>query len=107
MSAINQMYNEAIKLKEAGQLADGAAKLKEILVMEPNHVFSHSALAVILQKLGKEHYVEAVAHAKKVVELDPKDPFSYTQLSVICQRCGMIAEAEDALARSRMIHASH
>ena len=38
-----------------------------------------------------------------VCELEPRDPFSYTALSVACMRAGRIAEAEDALARSRML----
>jgi Flp pilus assembly protein TadD len=37
------------------------------------------------------------------VELEPNDPFSYTALSVACMRGGRIAEAEDALARSRTL----
>ena len=40
---------------------------------------------------------------RRVVELEPKDPFSYTALSVACMRAGLIPEAEDALARSRML----
>ena len=35
--------------------------------------------------------------------MEPKDPFSYTALSVACMRGGRITEAEDALARSRVL----
>ena len=104
MTTADKQYDEAIKLKEAGQLEESAAKLAEILAAEPNHVLSHSALAVVLQRLGRLD--EAVQHARKVTELEPNDPFSYTQLSVICQRCGRIQEAEDAMARSRMLQMS-
>ena len=38
-------------------------------------------------------------------ELAPGDPFSFTALSVACMRGGRIAEAEEALARSRMLQA--
>jgi Flp pilus assembly protein TadD len=38
-----------------------------------------------------------------LLKLEPKDPFSYTALSVACMRAGLIPEAEDALARSRML----
>ncbi len=97
----DQMYDEATALKEQGDLEGAIGKLKEILNTAPNHVLTHSALAVNLQKMGNKE--EAVAHAKRVVEIEPEDPFSYTQLSVICQRCGLIPEAEDAMARSRQI----
>jgi len=95
----DQAYDVAIKLKDTGKFDEAAAKLNEILATEPNHVLTHSALAVVLQKLGKLE--EAVAHARKVTELEPNDSFSFTQLSVICQRCGKIQEAEDAMAHSR------
>lgn len=101
MSPADQTYDAAIKLKDAGKLDEAAAKLTEILAAEPNHVLTHSALAVLCQKLGRLE--DAVNHARKVTELEPNDPFSFTQLSVICQRCGKIMEAEDAMAKSRMM----
>ncbi len=101
----DQAYDAAIKLKDAGKLEEAAAALHEILATEPKHVLTHSALAVLCQKLGKLD--DAVAYARKVTELEPDDPFSFTQLSVICQRCGKIQEAEDAMARSRTMQGGH
>lgn len=101
MSAVDAMYDDAMKLRDSGDLAGAAAKLAEIEAIEPQHVLTHSALAVILQKL--QRFDEAIAHAVKVTELEPNDPFSFTQLSVISQRCGKIQEAEDAMARARMM----
>jgi len=105
MPTADQAYDAAIKLKDAGKLDEAAAALTEILTTSPDHVLTHSALAVVCQKLGQLE--EAVAHARKVTELEPNDPFSFTQLSVICQRCGKIPEAEDAMARSRMLSGGH
>jgi Flp pilus assembly protein TadD len=105
MNPADQAYDEAIKLKDAGKLEEAAAKLNEILAGDPKHVLTHSALAVVCQKLGKLD--DAVAHARRVTELEPNDPFSFTQLSVICQRCGKIQEAEDAMAQSRMMQGGH
>ncbi|MFO1041742.1 MAG: tetratricopeptide repeat protein [Planctomycetaceae bacterium] len=99
MSTHHEQYDEAIRLKEKGDFEAAATKLLAIIAEVPQHALSHSALAVVMQKLGRAD--EAIAHAKKVVELEPNDPFSYAQLSVICQRCGRIAEAEDALARNQ------
>jgi len=45
----------------------------------------------------------AVAALEQLVADDADFPFSYTALSVACMRAGMIPEAEDALARSRML----
>ena len=99
--APHEIYDEAIKLKDAGNLAGAVEKLREVLAIDPNHVETHSALAVYLQRLGQPD--EAIAHARKVVEIAPNDTFSYTQLSVIYMRCGKILEAEDAKARAHMM----
>ncbi len=103
MSNPDLMYDEAIALKDKGNLPAAVEKLHEIEVIAPTHSLTQSALAIMQQKLGK--FDEAIAHAKKVVELNPNDSFSQSQLSVIYQRCGRIPEAEDALARSRTMTA--
>jgi Flp pilus assembly protein TadD len=101
MPTPDEQYAEASKLKSAGKLPEAVALLEEILKTAPDHVLTHSALAVHLQKLGRSD--DAIAHAKRVAELEPKDPFSFTQLSVIYQRCGRIPEAEEAMARAHML----
>ena len=103
MSNPDVMYDEAIALKDQGNLPAAVEKLFEIEKSAPTHSLTQSALAIMLQKLGR--FDEAIAHAKTVVELNPNDPFSQSQLSVIYQRCGRIPEAEDALARSRTMNA--
>lgn len=101
MNTADQLYDEAIQLKDQGKLAEAVAKLEEGVRIDPNHALTHSALAVHLHKLGRPD--EAIAHATRVTELEPNDPFSFTQLSVICQRCGKIQEAEDAMARAHAL----
>ncbi len=101
MGSSEQQYDEAIRLKEAGQLDEAAAKLTELLGQEPGYALAHSALAVICTRLGRHD--EAIAHALKVCQLEPNEPFSYTALSVTFQRAGKIPEAEDAMARARML----
>lgn len=97
----NKMYDAAMKLKSAGNLEGCVDALKAILEPHPGHIQTHMALAVYQQKLGR--FEDAIHHAKKVTELAPDDAFSFTQLSVIYQRCGKIFEAEDAMAKARLI----
>jgi len=101
MATADEIYDQAMKLKGEGKLAEAVGKLEEILVLDPNHVLTHSALAVHLQKLGQPD--PAIEHAIRVTELEPNDPFSFTQLSVIYQRCGKIPEAEAAMARAHTL----
>lgn len=97
----NELYDAANTLKESGDLEGAVEALQKIVADHPDHLQSHLALGVHLQKLGQPD--AAIAHASKVTELDPKDAFSYVQLSVIMQRCGRIMEAEDAMARAHAI----
>jgi tetratricopeptide (TPR) repeat protein len=106
------LYDEADKLKDDGKLDEAAAKLNEALQADGNYALAHSALAVVLQKLGRHD--EAIAHARKVCELEPSDAFSFTALSVTYQRAfagtnnmQYIRMAEDAMEQSRMLQSRH
>jgi Flp pilus assembly protein TadD len=101
MATPDELYKEASQLKSAGKIEEAVIKLQEILSIAPDHVQTHMALGVHLQKLGRPD--EAILHARRVTELEPNDPFSFTQLSVIYQRCGKIPEAEDAMARAHAL----
>lgn len=101
MPEAHEIYNEAEKLKEAGQLEEAAAKFLAALEADPSYALAHSALAVVYGKLGRHE--EAIKHGLKVCELEPDDPFSYTALSVTYVRAGRIPEAEDAKARAAQV----
>jgi len=101
MASREERYEAAEALKNAGNLADAVTALEGVVADHPDFALAHSALAAWCTRL--ERHDEAIKHARRVCELEPKDPFSYTALSVACMRGGRIAEAEDALARSRML----
>ncbi|MGH7194655.1 MAG: tetratricopeptide repeat protein [Candidatus Saccharimonadales bacterium] len=105
MPTNEELYSEADKLKDSGDLEAAVAKYHELLVQDPDYALAHSALAVVYTKLRRHD--EAIKHALKTCELEPKDAFSFTALSVTYQRAGKIPEAEDAMARARMIQGGH
>ena len=105
MATREERYEAAEKLKNAGQLADAVAVLEGLVAAHPEYALAHSALAAWCTRLDRHE--DAVRHARRVCELEPQDPFSYTALSVACMRGGRIAEAEEALARSRMLQGGH
>lgn len=95
-----RLYDEAQQLKSTD--LDGCiSKLQALLEDHEDHVQTHMALAVYQQKQGRPE--EAIRHAMRVTELEPDDAFSFTQLSVIYMRCGKIFEAEEAMAKARMM----
>lgn len=97
-------YAAAERLKDGGDLAGAVAALQGLVADHPDFSLAHSALAAWCTRL--ERHDDAVRHARRVCELEPADPFSYTALSVACMRAGRIAEAEEALARSRLIQST-
>jgi Flp pilus assembly protein TadD len=105
MATREERYEAAEALKNGGQLADAVTLLEALVAEHPDYALAHSALAAWCTRLDRHD--DAVRHARRVCELEPKDPFSYTALSVACMRGGRIAEAEDALARSRMLQGGH
>ena len=105
MATREERYQAAEALKNAGNLADAVTLLEGLVADHPDYALAHSALAAWCTRLDRHD--DAVRHARRVCELEPKDPFSYTALSVACMRGGRIAEAEDALARSRMLQGGH
>ena len=108
MADVNQLYDEADQLQEQGDLEGAAAKLAEALEIDGNYALAHSALAVVLQRLGKHE--EAIQHAVRVCELEADDPFSFTAMSVTYQRAyagtnnmEYIRLAEEAMEKSRLL----
>ncbi|MCH2115320.1 MAG: tetratricopeptide repeat protein [Pirellulales bacterium] len=102
------LYDAADKLKEEGKLDEAVEKLEAALAQDQQYALAHSALAVILQRMGKHE--DAVKHAARVCELEPNEPFSYTAMSVTYQRAyagtnnmDYIKLAEDAMERSRQL----
>src|SRR5262245_26079542 len=96
MPTPNELYDEAVVLKEKGDREAAIARLEAALELDPAFAIAHGMLAKLYVDLAESD--KAIAHAKKVVELEPDDTFSYTALSVIYQRCGKIPEAEHAKA---------
>jgi len=108
MVAINELYDEADRLKSDGNHQEAIEKLNQCLQIDPHYPLAHSALAVNYQKMGEHD--KAIEHARRVCELAPDDPFSFTALSVTYQRAfagtgqqQYIQMAEDAMARAHTI----
>lgn len=103
MATNEELYAQAEQLKDEGKLEEAAKSLETLVAQDERYALAHSALAVIYGRLRKHD--EAIRHGLKVCELEPNDAFSFTAMSVTFQRAGKIPEAEEAMARARMIQA--
>src|SRR5947209_8700457 len=103
MTTPNELYDEAVKIKDQGDLEGAVQRLEAAVALDPNFALAHTALGVYYGRLGQ--HAQAVEHARRAAELEPHDPSSYTALSVVCQRAGLIPEAEAAMARAQQIAA--
>jgi predicted Zn-dependent protease len=99
MPTADERYDEAIQLKEGGKVEEAIAKLRELIVEQPDYALAYSALAVFYS--GLEQHDEAIENARRACDLEPDDPFSFVALSLLCQKAGLIAEAERALMAAR------
>jgi tetratricopeptide (TPR) repeat protein len=98
MPTPDELYEQAITLRDQGDKPAAIEALKQAVGIDPNFALGHGLLAKLYADQAMAD--EAIEHARKVVELEPNDTFSYTALSVIYQRCGRIPEAEEAKARA-------
>ena len=74
MAISNQLYDEADKLKDEGKLDEAVAKYQEILAHDSSYTLAHSALAVVLGRLGRHE--EAIDHGKKVANWSRPTPLA-------------------------------
>lgn len=96
MATPNELYDQALDLRDRGDKPGAIARLEEAVAADPGFAIGHGMLAKLYADIAEAD--KAIEHARRVVELEPDDTFSYTALSVIYQRCGRIPEAEQAKA---------
>ena len=84
-----------------GAWAEAIAAFERALARKPDDIDALFNRGAALQALKRHE--EAIKHGLRVCELEPNEPFSFTAMSVTFQRAGKIPEAEDAMARARML----
>ncbi len=93
-------YDEAIALKEKGDLVQAVAMLEKLCEDFPEYALPHAALSMIYCRLDK--FPESLNHAEMVCELEPEDPFSFVAMSALAIKSGDHAVAEEALHKAQL-----
>ena len=94
-------YYQGVDLFAEGKLEEAIAAYRKALELDP-------AFADALHGLAQAHYARedfdnCIATARRILELDPNDVLAYTSISRAYQRRGMIAEAEEAGNKARVL----
>lgn len=93
-------YDEAIALKEKGDLVQAVAMLEKLCEDFPEYALPHATLSMIYCRLDK--FQESLNHAEMVCELEPEDPFSFVAMSALAIKSGDHAAAEEALHKAQL-----
>ena len=80
MPTVDQLYDEAIELQQAGKLDEAVGRLEGLVVDHPDYALAHAALSVFYGKMGRQD--EAVAarpaglrtRARRPVQLHGDEP---------------------------------
>ena len=93
-------YDEAIALKEKGDVIQAVELLEALCRDFPDYALPHAALSMIYCRLDK--FEESLNHAELVCELDPEEPVSFTAMSALAIKSGNHAAAEEALHKAQL-----
>ncbi len=94
-------FQTALDLFAQGKNEEAVAEYQQCLSLNPNHSQALHGLARALQELDR--FDESVVACKRLVQLEPDDPLSFTALSIALHKKGLIAEAESAANRARIL----
>ena len=92
---ITEMFNEAVKLAEAGQLDEAEAAFKEVLELQPGLAQVHGNLGYIYAQ--KKDWADAEASYLAALELSPGDPAFMFALSEVYRDSGRDEKAQELL----------
>ena len=84
-----------------GNALRAAELFEQVLAERPSDVEAMHGLIRALVDAGRVD--EALARTQQLIEREPEDVLAVTRLSMIYQQMGMIAEAEAAAARAKIL----
>lgn len=100
-SEIEELFFEGSDLHGEGRHAEALECFDRCLRIDP--CYKDALLGKAMVHLARGEFELAIQYGKRIVELDPQDLLAYTNLSVFYQRAGMIAEAEEAAAKAKVL----
>ena len=100
-SSINRLFDAGLECMAEGNALQAAGLFEQVLAARPGDVEAEHGLIRALVDAGRVD--EALARTQKLIEREPDDVLAVTRLSMIYQHKGMIAEAEAAAAKAKIL----
>ena len=98
---INELFDAALDCMQHGDAVGAVARFEDVLKLDAAHNEARHGLIRALEDAGRTD--DALAAVCKLIENDPDDVLAQTRLSMIYQHKGMIAEAEGAAAKAKIL----
>jgi tetratricopeptide (TPR) repeat protein len=101
LARADRLFDAALECMAQGDAPAAAGLLKRAVQIAPGHVEATHGLIRALEDSGQLD--EALHTAQKLIASHPEDVLALTSLSIIYQHKGMIAEAENAAAKAKIM----
>jgi tetratricopeptide (TPR) repeat protein len=96
-----ELLNSGLKKFAIQDYRGAISDLNKAIELDPKFDLAYNALAESYNKMGDID--KAIVIAKRYIDISPKDPFAHTALSRLYVQKGMIAEAEEEMAKSNQL----
>ncbi len=100
-AGMEALVDAALDCMAQGDPASAIAYFEHIVALDPSHTEARHGLIRALEDAGRTD--DALHAVQKLIATDPDDVLAVTRLSMIYQRKGMIAEAEAAAAKAKIL----
>lgn len=100
-AAVNALLEAALDCMVEGDAAGAVERFERVLAIEPRHPEARHGLVRALEDAGRDD--DALQVTEQLIAEDPDDVLAVTRLSMLYQHKGMIAEAEAAAARAKIL----
>jgi Flp pilus assembly protein TadD len=100
-SNINELFNAGLECMAEGKASQAVALFEQVLAARPGDGEATHGLIRALVDSGRVD--DALMRTQQLIEREPEDVLAVTRLSMIYQQKGMIAEAEAAAARAKIL----
>lgn len=99
--SVDALLEAALDCMVEGDAAGAVERFERVLAVDPKHPEARHGLVRALEDAGRGD--DALRVTEQLIAEDPEDVLAVTRLSMLYQHKGMIAEAEAAAARAKIL----